>query len=226
MFDVSDDDVAVGVGDGRAIEAVVFDLGGVLIDWNPRHLYRKVFDDENAMERFLGRICTPEWHDRHDRGESTADSCARLAAEHPEHAGEIWAWKTRSEEMVAGAFDETIDILTDLHHDGVACYALSNMEAETFPVRFERFPFFGLFDGIVISGLEGVAKPDREIFELIIERFGLDAAATVFIDDKVGNLRPASALGMATVHYESSGGLRRSLRALGLLGGPSPGGSA
>lgn len=209
--------------DGPAITAVVFDIGGVLLDWSPRHLYRKVFEgDDAAMERFLDRICTVEWHDAHDRGASTAESCARLAREHPEQADEIWAWLTRGEEMVAGAFEETVAILTELIRSGIACYALSNMEAETFPLRFERFEFFGQFDGIVISGLEGVAKPDREIFEILLERFGLDAGATLFIDDNEANLHPASALGMATVHYQSAEGLRRCLRSVGLLPGEGP----
>jgi 2-haloacid dehalogenase len=212
----------VSAADQTTIEAVVFDLGGVLIDWNPRHLYRQVFDDEDAMERFLGQICTPEWHDSHDRGQSTAESCARLAAVHPEHADEIWAWATRNEEMVAGAYEDTVEILSDLHDAGVACYALSNMEAETFPLRFDRFAFFNLFRGMMISGLEGVAKPDREIFERILERFGLEPGATLFIDDNVGNLAPASELGMATLHFQSAPGLRRRLRGVGLLPGDPP----
>jgi 2-haloacid dehalogenase len=209
------------VEDRLAIEAVVFDIGGVLVDWNPRHLYRQVFDDEEAMERFLDRICTSEWHDAHDRGASMVESCARLADAHPDHASEIRAWANRSEEMIGGVFEDTIEILRELTGAGIACYALSNMEAETFPLRFERFPFFGLFDGIVISGLEGMAKPDPEIFELLLDRFGLVPEATVFIDDNIGNLRPASDLGLATVHFESPEGLRRSLGTLGLaLGAP------
>jgi 2-haloacid dehalogenase len=215
----------VNVDTGSTIEAVVFDIGGVLLDWNPRHLYRKVFDDQDAMELFLDRICTLEWHDPHDRGESTAESCARLADAHPEYADEIWAWATRSEEMVAGAIPETVEILTDLSRAGVACYALSNMEAETFPLRAERFAFFGLFDGMVISGLEGMAKPDPEIFELLLDRFGLVPATTLFVDDNAGNLPPASALGMATAHFESPEGLRRSLRAVGLLAGNATSGA-
>jgi 2-haloacid dehalogenase len=196
---------------------VVFDIGGVLLDWDPRHLYRQVFDDEQAMEQFLGRICTPQWHEQHDRGASTASSCARLAEAHPEHADEIWAWMTRGEEMVAGTIEDSVEILAELHRGGVACYALSNMEAETFPVRRRRFAFFDLFDGIVISGVEGVAKPDPVIFELLLRRYGLDAGATLFIDDNAENLAPASALGMSTVLFQSPEGLRRSLRHMDLL---------
>jgi 2-haloacid dehalogenase len=212
---------------GPTIEAVVFDIGGVLLDWDPRHLYRQVFDDEEVMERFLEDICTPQWHEPHDRGASTADSCALLADDHPEQAAEIWAWSTRGEEMVAGSFPETVQNLADLTSAGVSCYALSNMEAETFPLRFERFEFFTLFDGIVISGQEGTAKPDRAIFELLCRRFELEPGKTLFIDDSLGNVRAASALGMATVHYRSPGDLRDCLRDLGLLpGDPENGKSA
>jgi FMN phosphatase YigB (HAD superfamily) len=217
----------VRAGSDPVVEAVVFDIGGVLLDWSPRHLYRKVFRDEQAMESFLGQICTSEWHDAHDRGQSISDSCARLADLHPGYAEEIWAWATRGEEMVTGQFDDTVTILTELTEAGVPCYALSNMEAETFPLRYDRYPFFKLFDGIVISGLEGMAKPDSEIFELLLERFGLNATSTLFIDDSVGNLRPAAALGMITVRFESSEGLRASLRAVGLPpGAGGPGGAA
>jgi 2-haloacid dehalogenase len=121
--------------------------------------------------------------------------------------------------MVAGQISETVDILTELTDAGVACYALSNMEAETFPLRFERFPFLARFTGIVISGVEGMAKPDPQIFELLLDRFRLDARTTLFIDDNAGNLRPAAALGMATLHYASSASLRHFLGRVGLLPG-------
>jgi 2-haloacid dehalogenase len=174
------------------------------------------------MERFLAQVCTSEWHDPHDRGESTAASCAALAELHPDHAEAIWAWSTRNEEMVAGAFDANVALLGELVAEGVSCYVLSNMEAETFPLRYRRFSFFSLFAGILISGQEGMAKPDTEIFELLLDRFGLAPSTTVFIDDNVGNLHPAAALGMSTVHYRSPESLRRSLQALGLLAGASP----
>src|SRR5947199_6094016 len=117
------------------IEAVVFDIGGVLLDWNPRYLYRELFDDEQEMERFLSKICTPEWHEAHDRGRSFEVSCAELASAHPEYAEMIHAWGRRSEEMVAGPIEETVEILRRLKAAGVPCYALTNMETETFPLR-------------------------------------------------------------------------------------------
>jgi 2-haloacid dehalogenase len=199
------------------IEAVVFDIGGVLLDWDPRHLYRTVFDDDEAMERFLADVCSPAWHAPHDRGASTAASCAALAALHPDQADEIWAWLYRGEEMVAGELAGTVAVLHELTSAGVACYALSNMEAETFPLRAARFDFFGQFTGVVISGQEKVAKPDREIFVLLLDRFGLDPATTLFIDDSIDNLRPAAELGMATVHFRSPQALRQALGSAGLL---------
>lgn len=198
------------------IEAVVFDLGGVLVDWNPRHLYRHLFDDEQEMERFLAEICTLEWHVAHDLGVDTAASCAELAVQHPEYADLIRAWAERSEEMVSGAIDGTVEILRELRAAGVACYALSNMERETFPVRLERFEFLRWFDGYVISGLEGVVKPDHRIFRLLVERFALEPDRTLFVDDSDVNVDAARAFGLVAVHFESPAQLRRDLIACGL----------
>ena len=154
--------------------AVVFDLGGVLLDWNPRYLYRKLFDgDEAAMEQFLAQVCTPSWHAAHDLGYSIFQACSELAERDPAQADLIRAWGQRSEEMVAGPIAGSVAILADLKQRGVACYALSNMEAETFPLRLRRFAFMRWFDGHVISGLEGMAKPDPRIYRLLLDRYRL-----------------------------------------------------
>ena len=163
-----------------SIDAVIFDLGGVLLDWNPRYLYRKLFDDEEAMERFLGEVCTMEWHEANDRGVPFEVTCARLAAEHPEHAEHIWAWGTRTEEMVGGPIDGTVEILRELGREGsVRLFALTNMEAHTYPLRRERYDFLRWFEGTVVSSAEGVIKPDAEIFQraarALRPRAGLDA---------------------------------------------------
>lgn len=200
------------------IEAVVFDVGGVLLDWDPRHLYRKLFDDEDAMDRFLDEVCTLDWHAAHDRGVPFEPSCAALAAEHPEHAELIWAWGRRSEEMVAGPVPGTVEILRELKDRDVPCYALTNMEAATYPQRLERFPFLRWFDGTVVSGFEGIAKPDPEIFQLLLDRFGLSATATVLVDDAARNLVAARRLGMQTVRFESAAQLRRWLEDARVLG--------
>ena len=143
------------------IRAVVFDLGGVLLDWNPRYLYRKLFDgDDDAMERFLAEVCTMEWHHAHDLGVPPERTTPPLVTAHPEYEQLIWAWSRRSEEMVAGPIDGTVELLAELKEAGVPCYALTNMERETYPLRRERFAFLSWFDGTVVSGFEGVAKPD------------------------------------------------------------------
>ena len=198
------------------IKTVVFDIGGVLLDWDPRHLYRRLLDDPAALEEFLGEICTPRWHLAHDLGADTGQSCRELAAAHPEHADLIMAWAHRSEEMVAGQLDDAIAVLADVRAAGLRCLALSNMEPDKFALRRSRYPFFGLLDGCVISGIEGVAKPDREIFEILLTRYDLDPRATVFVDDVAANVAAASALGIVAIRYTAAGQLRADLRALGV----------
>lgn len=198
-------------------DAVVFDLGGVLLDWDPRYLYRKLFADEAEMEAFLRDVCTMQWHAAHDRGVPFAQSCPALAAVHPQHAELIEAWGTRSEEMVAGQIDGTVEILDELLHRGVRCYALTNMERETYPVRRQRYSFMRRFAGTVVSSHEGVAKPDPEIFERLLARFDLDPARTVMVDDAPANLKTAASLGMEPVRFTSPAALRDALTRLGLL---------
>jgi 2-haloacid dehalogenase len=200
-----------------AIEAVVFDIGGVLLDWNPRYLYRQLFDDEREMERFLSEICTLEWHQAHDRGKPFETSCAELAALHPEYAEMIYAWGRRSEEMIAGPIQETVEILGRLKAAGVPCYALSNMETETFPLRVNRYPFMSWFDGTVVSAYEGVIKPEPEIFRRLLERFELRPESTLFVDDSPRNVRAARELGIQAVLFESPAAFERVLTEAGLL---------
>ena len=202
--------------------AVVFDLGGVLLDWNPRYLYRKLFDDEADMERFLSEVCTLDWHRAHDLGVPPEETSPPLAAAHPEQAELIWAWTQRTEEMLAGPIDGTVEILRELRAAGVPCYALTNMESWTYPGRRERYPFLTWFDGTVVSGFEGVAKPDPRVFRLLLDRFGLTAADTLFIDDSRTNVEAARAAGMQAVEFSSPAALRRWLADAGLLDAAGP----
>ncbi len=197
----------------------MFDLGGVLLDWNPRYLYRKLFDDEAEMERFLSEVCTMEWHHAHDLGVPPEQTSPPLVAAHPEYAEQIWAWTQRTEEMLGGPIEPTVEILRALKAAGVPCYALTNMETWTYPDRRERYPFLRCFDGSVVSGFEGVAKPDPRAFELLLERFGLDPARTVFIDDSRANVEAARGVGLQAVRFESPEQLRAVLQDAGLLGG-------
>ncbi len=208
---------ACATPDGR-ITAVVFDLGGVLINWNPRHLYQRLFIDPSEMEEFLATICTDDWHREHDLGADIRESCESLARLHPNYRNMIMAWAERSEDMVAGQFDQTVAVLAELEAARIRCYALSNMEREVFPLRYERFPFMKWFDGHVISGLERVAKPDPQIYEILLGRYGLEPSETVFIDDSLRNVEAARKLRINAVHYTSAQRLRHELIALGITG--------
>jgi 2-haloacid dehalogenase len=201
---------------GLGVTAVVFDIGGVLLDWDPRHLYRQLIADPAEMTDFLGQICSPEWHLAHDLGADTEQSCRELAARYPAQADLIMAWSRRSEEMVAGQIDQAVAVLADVKAAGLRCLALSNMEPDKFLLRRARFPFFGLLDGCVISGLEGVAKPDNAIFDILLTRYDLTPAATVFIDDTAANIAAAGRLGIRAIEYATAGQLRRDLRDLGV----------
>jgi 2-haloacid dehalogenase len=200
------------------IDAVAFDLGGVLIDWDPRYVYRELFADPADMEEFLASVCTGDWHRAHDLGVDITRSCAELAAEHPEHRDLIMVWAERGEEMVAGQLDGTVEILAEVKAAGLPCYALSNMEPDAFRVRRTRFPFMDWFDGHVISGLERVAKPDPRIFEILLRRHGLRAERTVFIDDQARNIAAARELGLIGLQFSSAAQLRADLQALDLYG--------
>jgi 2-haloacid dehalogenase len=193
------------MSDDRKITAVVFDVGGVLLDWNPRHLYRKLIPDPVEMEWFLSTVCTVQWHDAHDRGANMRESCAALAGQWPAYEGLITAWCKRSEEMVGGPIPDGVRLLRQVIDSGLACFALTNMEAETYPGRRDRYDFLGWFNGTVVSGLEGIAKPDRQIYQVLLRRFGLNPAATLFTDDSQVNVTAAAQAGMDAVLYTGPG---------------------
>ncbi len=196
----------------------MFDLGGVLIDWNPRHLYRKLFaGDEDATEWFLANVCTAEWNARQDAGRSFADAVAELMPRHADKADLIEAYGRRFDEMIAGVIEGTVDILAALKRAGVPRYALTNWSAETFPPQRKRFEFLSWFDGIVVSGQEGVIKPDPRIFRILLERYRIASREAVFIDDNPDNAAAATGLGMHGIHFRSPELLRHDLEALALL---------
>ena len=197
--------------------AVVFDLGGVLIDWNPRYLYRKLFDDEAAMESFLADVVSPEWNGQQDAGRTWAEAVEVLTREHPAQRDLIAAYWHRWQETLGDAIAPTVEILEELREAGVRLFALSNWSAETFPVARPRYPFLESFDGIVISGEEKVAKPDPRIFRHLLDRYELEPAATVFIDDSEANVRAAAAQGLIALRFEDAATLRDDLVRLGLL---------
>lgn len=198
------------------IKAVVFDLGGVLIDWNPRHLYRKLIPDEAAMERFLAEVCNQEWNARLDAGYPFAQGVAELIAAHPDQAELIAAYHDRWFEMLGGSLEGTVAILRELRRAGVRTYALSNWSAETFPGTQARYPFLDELDGVLISGDVKVGKPDPAIFREFLARFALTAQSTVYIDDWEWNVTAAAGLGMVALRFTDAAQLRSDLRSLGL----------
>jgi 2-haloacid dehalogenase len=200
----------------------VFDLGGVLIDWDPRHLYRKLFQgDAAAMEHFLATVCTPSWNVQQDAGRPFSEACAVLKSEHPAEADLIDAWVRRFDEMIPGPVPGSVEILAELRARGVPIYALSNWSAETFPRALRRFDFLQWFQGIVISGDARLVKPDRRIYELFCATHAVDPVRAVFIDDQKPNVAAAAAHGMHGILFADAPALRHELVKLGLLGGPN-----
>lgn len=197
---------------------VIFDLGGVLIDWDPRHLYRRLFaGDLVAMERFLTEVCAPDWNKHQDAGRPFAEAEAVLIAQFPEQEAMIRAWRKGFQEMIPGALEDVVEILTSLRARGAPLYALSNWSAETFEEMPARFPFLNWFRDIVVSGQERLIKPDPQIYRILLERNGISPEEAVFIDDSRPNIAAADALGLHGLHFTSPERLKEELTALGLL---------
>ncbi len=201
-----------------ARDIVVFDLGGVLIEWNPRHLYRKLFaGDEAAMEEFLATVCTDEWNRGQDAGRSFAEGARLLKARHPEKAALIDAYGARFAEMMPGPISGTVAILAELRERGTPLYALTNFSAETYPAALARFEFLEWFRGVVVSGEIGVIKPSAEIFWALLDTHQIDPHRAVFIDDVPANVAAAAALGIHGIRFSTPEALRAELVALELL---------
>lgn len=199
------------------IDTIVFDIGNVLVGWDPRHLYRKVFATEAEMERFLAEICTMEWHLAHDYGVSFAENAARLKEIHPTHDDLIDLWWSRYAEMIPGRVPGTVDLLHALGDKGLTLHGLTNMPVPVFDYLREAYPELQRFGTAVVSGAEGMIKPDPRIFELLIERSGLVPQASFFIDDSHKNIEAAAALGFETHHFTYAARLADDLVARGLL---------
>ena len=206
-------------GKHDAVDAVVFDLGGVLIDWNPRYLYRRLFDDEAAMERFLAEVCTGAWNGQQDAGRPWREAVDSLSAQFPQHAGLIAAYRDGWREMLGGVIQGSVDLLAELKARGVRLYALTNWSHETFPRAKEiaMFGFLHWFEGIVVSGEERLVKPDPRIYRRLFERYAIDPARTLYIDDAQPNVDAAAALGMHAWWFRDPQGLRGWLASHGLV---------
>jgi 2-haloacid dehalogenase len=194
---------------------IVFDVGNVLIEWDPRNLYRRIFDDPARMEWFLGNVFTPAVNLECDRGLAFADAVAMVTARHPEHEDAIRAFDARWPEMIPGPIAGSVALLEAIRRKGIPDYAITNFSREKFPLAAARFDFLRGFRTIVVSGEEGIVKPDRAIYELFLSRAGLAAESCVFIDDSPANVAGARDAGMHALHFRGPEILRADLRALG-----------
>ena len=201
------------------VDTVVWDLGAVVIDWDPRYLYRRLLSDDAAVEAFLGEVCTPAWHHRHDEGRPVAQGVAELAETHPEHATLIRAYVDRWDEMFAGEIEGSAALIEALDSLRVPQFGLTNWPAEMFPRALARFPSLRVLRGVVVSGEEGVAKPSPEVFHRLLDRFGLDASSCLFVDDAPRNIDAAAALGFAVHRFSTPAAFRARLVEEGLLPG-------
>jgi 2-haloacid dehalogenase len=201
----------------RAVDTVVFDLGNVLIAWDPRRLYRQLIDDEQRMEWFLHEVCSSAWNEQQDAGRPWAEATALLRAQYPEHAELIDAYHLRWEETLVGPIEESVAILGELKARGVRLLALTNWSQETFPIARQRYPFLQWFEGIVVSGEERLVKPDPRIYQRLLERYGVVPSRALYIDDSARNVAAAEALGMQGWWFREPAGLRARLGELGLL---------
>jgi 2-haloacid dehalogenase len=203
---------------GISRSIAVFDLGGVLIDWNPRYMYRKLFPgDATAMEHFLTTVCTQSWNEEQDAGRTFAEGCAILKKDHPEQSELIDAWFPRYEEMFGGAIEGSVAILSELRARRIPLYALSNWSAETFPVALRLFNFLNWFHGVLLSAEARLLKPDPRLFQLLLERYAIDPNHVVYIDDHAHNVETARKLGMHGIHFTDPARLRGELGRIGLL---------
>lgn len=200
------------------IETIIFDFGGVLIDWEPRRMYRKIFDNEKDMEYFLTNICTPDWNVQQDAGRTLEEATNMLVEKYPKFKTEIKAFYGRWEEMLGGPIQSTVDILELLQKRNThRLYGLTNWSAETFPVALRDYYFLQYFEGILVSGDEKLIKPDPKIYELILKRYDINPATAIFIDDSEKNVKVAEACGIKSIHFKSGAQLKKELEGLGVI---------
>ncbi|QEM06814.1 HAD family phosphatase [Mucilaginibacter rubeus] len=200
------------------INTIIFDLGAVLIDWNPHYMYRTLFTDEQEMIDFLANICTSDWNEEQDAGRSLQEGTDLLVAQFPEHEANIRAFYSRWIEMLGDPFHDTVEIFKQLKESGkYKIYALTNWSAETFPMAQERFDFLAWFDGIVVSGAEKMRKPTPAFYQTLLDRYHVNADEALFIDDNYRNILAAEKMGIECIHFTSAEALEIKLKELEVL---------
>ena len=208
---------ALAFAGARQIDAVVFDVGRVLYQWDLRHLFRKLIADETEVERFCATVVTPEWHFQHDAGRPIAEMVAERCADFPQHRELIEAYAARFNETIPGPVPGCLDLVDRLHESGVALYAITNFGADTWAGFRPTAPVFDKFRDMVVSGMEKLAKPDPAIFRLAERRFGHAPETMLFVDDVFANVEAARGCGWQAHHFRDAPGLESELRERGLL---------
>lgn len=197
---------------------IIFDLGGVLVDWNPEYLYTKIIPDTERRRYFFDNICTHDWNIEQDAGRPLATATELLVAQWPDWESEIRAYYGRWTEMLGGPIHDTVELLRDLRNqNNTRLLALTNWSAETFPIALERYEFLHWFEGIVVSGTEQTRKPFADIYQTLLDRYTVNPAHAVFIDDSLKNVEGAEALGIKGIHFQSAAALRESLGLLKII---------
>ena len=202
------------------IKTIIFDLGGVLIDWDPKHLYRKIFDTEQEVDFFLTHIATSDWNETQDGGRSLKDGTDLLLKQFPEDKWKepITAFYDRWIEMLGGPVTGTVEILKQCIDDpALQVYALTNWSGETWPIALQEFEFLHWFEGVLVSGQEGMRKPVREFYQLMMDRFKIEKESALFIDDNQRNVDASNAFGLNALLFENPVILGEDLKRLGVL---------
>lgn len=200
------------------VRNIIFDLGGVLIDWNPAYVFDKLIKDEAKRKHFFSTICTPEWNEEQDAGRSLSEATKLLVDQYPEWQEYIEAYYGRWEEMLGGPIEGTVEILRELKESGrYKLYALTNWSAELFPVALRKYDFLHWFDGRLVSGEEKLRKPFPEFYQLLFDRFPIQKEEAIFIDDNLRNAEAAQAFGIPTIRFENPVQLQRELQARQIL---------
>ncbi len=199
------------------IKNIIFDFGGVVMDWNPRYFFKDYFNDDEKMEFILKNIATDEWNAEQDRGRTLAEGTEIQVAKFPQWEKELRAYYDNWTTMLRSDIPKNVEVLRKLEHSNYELFGLTNWSAETFPYALENYDFFKIFGGkIVVSGTEKVIKPDPKIWEVLLERYHIKADESVFIDDNAKNIEVAKALGFITVHITPETDLEKELKDLGL----------
>ena len=199
------------------IENIVFDFGGVLLDWNPRYLYEKLFGNKEQMEYFLANVCNDSWNVQQDAGRPLAEATVILQKQFPEYKLMIQRFYDDWEIMLKGEIPENTVLIDQLKNKKYRLFGLTNWSGETFPIALEKYMFLHEFEGIVVSGDEKMIKPDKEIYLLLLNRYKLKAENSIFIDDNINNIKTANEIGFHTIHLNGNLNLENRFRQLGIL---------